>query len=793
MSPDELRIAPAPAWLIDLADPPRPETKANGHANGAPLDGPRTRNGAYGAAALRGELERVEHHPEGGRNNQLNLSAYSLGRLVPTGAVDEGQAVQALEHAARVAGLSEHEIEGTVRSGLEAGKRNPREIPDHASAIDWATRTVTMTKVNEAPTGGEEQPQGEPRKKSQPSASTVLTALAIRECTEMFHTPDLTPFARVRVDDHLENVPVRSRTYKQWLSRLYWLETGTAPSANAVNEALGVIESRAIFDGAAIEVHVRTALVGDRIYIDMADARHRALEVDADGWRIVNDPPVRFRRAPGMLPLPEPVAGATLDALRAFVNVSDLDWPLITAWLKAATRGKGPYPVLSISGPQGSAKSTTTRVLRSTFDPNAAPIRRAPKDERDLLIAAVNSAVVTIENASSVGEWLSDSLCSLATGGGLSTRALWTDDEERLFEAQRPVMVNGIAEVITRSDLLDRCVLVTCPAIDKTRRQEESVFWARFERAHPRILGALLDTLSLGLRNLPTTKLDELPRMADFARWAAAASTPDEREAFLRRYAENIEDANALALEGSPVAEALLAFAAGRPGPHWAGDVWLSSAGELLAELTNLVRASVGNDRPAQVPAKWPTVPRALSVALRRLAPNLAATGVLVEVDQKEGVRKRLVRVTVAGDPGRPPAAKRAGESPFAAGAGTFASCSPPIGGTQMGLMDAKPSNPPTPHDCSISQRKEGVNGVVDPLRGDAPEFAAFPSFASPVAAGDRVHRLLAGEAIEPVLEVVDFEVDAQGDALAVLSDGSTWPVEDLEPDVEPFDPGDSF
>src|SRR5262249_14772550 len=151
--------------------------------------------------------------------------------------------------------------------------------------------------------------------------------------------------------------------------------------------------------------------------------------------------------------------------------------------------------------------------------------------------------------------WLSDALCRLSTGGGLSTRELYTDDEEVLFDVQRPGILTGIEELATRSDLADRTITVHLPGIPESLRQPEAVFWAAFEAARPRILGALLDVVVVALRNLPGVRLLTLPRMADFAVWVSAAEPalgwqPGD---FMKSYAGCMQDADAMAVEASPV------------------------------------------------------------------------------------------------------------------------------------------------------------------------------------------------------------------------------------------------
>jgi hypothetical protein len=232
------------------------------------------------------------------------------------------------------------------------------------------------------------------------------------------------------------------------------------------------------------------------------------VEIDAQGWRVIDNPPVRFRRAAGMRPLPVPKPR------------SDADFVLVVAWAIAVLRNHGPYPVIVLSGEQGSAKSTFSAILRALLDPNTARLRALPREDRDLFIAASNGHVLAFDNVSGLPAWISDTLCRLATGGGFAMRQLYTDQDEILFDAARPVILNSIEDIVTRPDLADRAIFLTLEPIPEERRRPEAELWADFEAERPRILGVLLDAVMQGLRRLPETRLEKLPRMADFALWA---------------------------------------------------------------------------------------------------------------------------------------------------------------------------------------------------------------------------------------------------------------------------------
>lgn len=224
-----------------------------------------------------------------------------------------------------------------------------------------------------------------------------------------------------------------------------------------------------------------------------------------------------------MKPLPIPEAGGSLDKLRPFVNVaSEADFVLLVAWLLAALRPGRPYPVLVLTGEQGSAKSSLAALLRDLIDPNTAPLRTLPREDRDLFIAANNGHVIAIDNVSWLPPWLSDSLCRIATGGGFSTRTLYSDDEETLFDGKRPIILTGIEDFATRGDLADRAIFLHLEPIPEEKRRTEAELGTQFAAVQPSLIGVFCEALARGLAALPRTRLARLPRMADFALWATA-------------------------------------------------------------------------------------------------------------------------------------------------------------------------------------------------------------------------------------------------------------------------------
>ena len=439
----------------------------------------------------------------------------------------------------------------------------------------------------------------------------------------LWHSDENEPFATIENKGHRENWPLRSRAFRDFLDYSFYRSHDKAPNSQARQGAIDTLSGMARYDSPEHKVWTRIAEHNGSILLDLGDEDWKAVAICPNGWEMVNSPPVKFQRPKSMRPLPVPLHNGSVDELRRFLNLgSDADWVLIRAWLVQSVFATGPYPIMTLYGEAGSAKSTAARILKSCVDPTIAPLRSKPRNELDLLIAALNSWTIALDNLSFLSTWLSDALCRLATGGGLGTRQLYTNAEESLFDVQRPVILNGITSLAERGDLQDRCIVVTLPIIDEDARRIEDDFWDDFNEAHPAILGGLLDVVSGALKQLPAVKLDRLPRMADFARRAVAAEKGQGwgHGTFMAAYAENRAGANDTALEASPVAGAVVDFMASR-------DEWSGTAAVLLAELDSLVGETKTKRKD------WPVDGAQLGKILRRIAPNLRQAGTDVQFD----------------------------------------------------------------------------------------------------------------------------------------------------------------
>ena len=297
-------------------------------------------------------------------------------------------------------------------------------------------------------------------------------------------------------------------------------------------------------------------------------------------------------------------------------------------------RSDGPYPLLAISGEQGSAKTVLSKLLKALIDPNAAPVRALSREERELMIAANNGYVLAFDNLSGLPSWLSDALCRLATGGSFAVRQLYTDDEEVLFEAARPILLNGIEEVVSRPDLGDRAIFLTLAPIAETNRRSEAELWREFGIERPRILGALLDALVHGLRAFGSVHLNQLPRMADFALWTSACEPALwPAGTFARAYAANRRAAIESIIEADPIATCLRTIMADR-------TMWMGSASDLM----RLYAQSARDDISAG--GAGIKNPRALAGRLRRAQTFLRSLGIEITFSREGRTGTRMIKVS---------------------------------------------------------------------------------------------------------------------------------------------------
>ena len=471
-----------------------------------------------------------------------------------------------------------------------------------------------------------------------PEINTAATLIAIAEQDCSFcHDADSEPYALIQADSIRQCYHVQSKAYAEWLSYRFYKSEGTAPNDNALKSALSTLSGKAKFEGDQVEVNVRIARHYGAYWLDLCNDQWQAVRIAANDWQVINQPPVIFTRTSSMRPLPTPIAGeGNLSALWQMANIPESDRLMVVAWLLECLRPETPFVALELSGEQGSAKSSTQSALRDLIDPNRSNLRTAPKQKDDVFISARNSHMVSFENLSHLSADYQDALCSLATGAGYATRTLYTTTDETTIELKKPIVLNGIATVVTAHDLLDRTVHLDLPMLQSV--STEAALGDYWQANHAAAFTGLLDTFSRVLAQLDTVDLsgESLPRMADFtilgeAVYIAHGQPP---KAFLHDYRERRKEGVNRTLESSPVAMAMLDYLEQNPSG------FVGTVKGLLSAL----------DHHREDGDAWPKSAKGFGDAIQRLKPSLRSIGILLHKDLKasrDGFRCSLQKSSV--------------------------------------------------------------------------------------------------------------------------------------------------
>ena len=408
----------------------------------------------------------------------------------------------------------------------------------------------------------------------------------------------------------------------------YFKAKGKAASNNAMSEAksilMGLCESEQ-----RISIPLRNAdiLEDHSVWVNLADDAGSVIEITDKGWRKVKRGPGAFLSSKATLPLPTPVSPdkGSLVAMRKLFNVNKETWDFIVAWWITTFISEISHVIPIITGEQGTAKTFATRFLMDTVDPSAGNLSNPPKDLKEFYVSANVSWTFALENMSHISPWLNDALCRIVTGAAHRDRELYTDDTAHIIDLRRCVVINGIDISGAAGDLAERSVLIRLEPIGTDNRKTETDLNEAFEKAHPKALSELFNILSevLEVRRNGEHELQELPRMADFARWVHYVDVVRGTDALGYYLREKNANMSAVS-EDHIVPVALRNFLVSQRGRKWRG-----SSSDLLANLICPVE---------RAGREWPTNPTRLGGLLTRLAPGLRTSGWIIDRRKSNGL-----------------------------------------------------------------------------------------------------------------------------------------------------------
>jgi putative DNA primase/helicase len=434
------------------------------------------------------------------------------------------------------------------------------------------------------------------------------------------------------------HVPADSQQFDDYVGHASLNTHGTIPRDFALQSAKASVRADARSQNRIEPVYVRLARLGETIYFDLANSKGDVVAINAMGWEVIQNPPVKFYRPLTLKPLPLPTVGGSVGALRPLINIErDEQFHLVLGWLLGTFLQTGTFPVFVISGEQGSGKTDLARILKRLVDLDSVDLRSPPTNVADLRAAANNSRLLAFDNVSRISPTIADALCRVASGISMGGRKLYTDSDEANVVIHAPVLLNGIPTLVGRPDLADRAIVLELPRIRPELRVEERVLWENFEAAHPYILGGMCDAVSGALRHYSKVELPVKPRLADWAVWVTAgeASLGLEEGSILNAFNRNQEVAIEELLETDVTAQVLMMALRGRGGR-------LNLSPTELFTVLSTQAPSLGE----MGKASFPRSAKALAEDLKRLAPALSKSG--VTIDRRRTGKERLYTITAA-------------------------------------------------------------------------------------------------------------------------------------------------
>lgn len=539
------------------------------------------------------------------------------------------------KHARKVREL----LRGVAASVRIVRAKEGKDAHDHFAAGHAVDELEEVTMTDPLV---EERALGQNDREERANAVAVVLDLLESRGSE-FWSDGEEPFATIEMNDRPWHVLVRSSAFENLVSRLYYESTKKPLNDAALSALTRTVSAKARYEGAVYDRARRIGWSNDEIFLALFDDEQNVVKISKDGWSLVHerDCPMRFIRGATSQPLPVPVSGGDLEELLGRVlNVEADHLPLVKAFLCGVFLPTGTFPVLVVSGQQGSGKSFGSSIIRNIVDPQVGGLQKLPRDDGSLVASLNASDILAYDNVSRISDDLSDSFCSIATGTGFSMRRLYTNFDLVTVVARRPIILNGIGDVVARPDLMDRSLVVSFRTLRDDERKGEKELLEEFRKLCPSMLGAVLDSVSRALRRHSQVDAPGI-RLLDFARWAVGATSSESEEQRLRNaLLGNRSNLQVAAIDNDVFAQAVI---------EWIEEVGSATmtVTEILAQL-NSRRADAGRKGDG-----WPLKPESVSAKLGRLAPVLLGAGIEVEKLPRRGNKRpwQLTKLKEASQP----------------------------------------------------------------------------------------------------------------------------------------------
>jgi hypothetical protein len=469
------------------------------------------------------------------------------------------------------------------------------------------------------------------------AAADLLVELATENTSLFFKDQYGTAHAQVHIADHDEIIRVESSKSKRYLSRLFYDKNDNkVVNAESITNAIQVLQAKAEYDGPTIPMSLRLAWQNGDINYDLSNDKWQCIKVSQQGWEKVNSTPVPMFVRYNQIPQADPDRNYEQNIFDRFLQLTNLkedqDRILLKVYVVSLFIPDIPHAMLILHGEKGSAKSTLQTMLKLLVDPSKPTLLTIHSDRSEFIQQLAHNHIAYYDNVKNTPGWLSDEACKAVTGIGQSKRKLYTDDEEIVYEYKRCLGFNGINISLSEPDALDRSMMIELDRISKENRKVESDIMAEFMQLRPQLLGYVFDILVKALQIKSTIKLNDLPRMADFAIWgeAIARAMGYKDLDFINAYYDNIGKQNIEAIENHPLGQTVAKFyeeeIQAKSRMSWEGQ-----PAKLLEELEVVAQRYKVNTNHKS----WPKEVRWLTRRLNQIRSNLLeGLGIEVQINR---------------------------------------------------------------------------------------------------------------------------------------------------------------
>ena len=337
----------------------------------------------------------------------------------------------------------------------------------------------------------------------------------------------------------------------------------------------------------------RVAAGRNSIIFNLGNAAGDTIELMPGGWKIAGNPARAASRACTIAALPYPDEPSSLPVnfhpFRSLLNLSGQDdWDRCLCWLLAALRPEGPYPILVVTGPKASGKTTAALLLRSLIDPAQFPLIPLTSNERHIGLLAQFHWVLAFDGVKSVASHLSSGLQA----------------------ANRPVIlvVPEEANWTPGPELVNRVLTITTRPLPEAKLQKSDAIWWDFKTVRPKALSALLTAVCVALGNYKGPSFSNLAAWLNAAEPAVKLSAPEIRAILTPGKSKAAPDSN--------LAETITALMT-------VESTWTGTATKLLKALHAIDPSSTD----------WPKTPQAISDRLNQSVAKLRQQGIQMKFE----------------------------------------------------------------------------------------------------------------------------------------------------------------